>query len=198
MKRMGWDDQKRGIQTIDQVHVLSWDRWRGRDRMIRTAIFKHLIKFTYSLETNEEEEKGWWDEKYSKTIDQVHVLSGYRWRGREEWSDEKCSTNLSSSRTNWIRMKRKEWDDQKRDFKTIEQVHTHPGDEWRARDRMIRRDVFKQLTRFTYELETDDEEGIGWIRWEEFKQSTKFTYDLETDEEETDRMRWEVSNNRLT
>ena len=46
---------------------------------------------------------------------------------------------------------------------------------------MIRREVFKQLTEFTYILESDEKIGL-----EVFKQLelTKFTYSLETDEEE--------------
>jgi hypothetical protein len=52
MKRMGWDDQMRGLQTIDQVHVLPGD-WRRMKRM------------------------GWDDQMRGlQTIDQVHVHPG--------------------------------------------------------------------------------------------------------------------------
>ena len=47
MKRKGWDDQMRGLQTIDQVHVHSgWMK-----RMVRIKVFKQLANFTYELET---------------------------------------------------------------------------------------------------------------------------------------------------
>ena len=74
---------------------------------------------------------------------------------------------------------------------------------------MIRWEIFKQLTKFTYPLETDKEDRMEWsdektsnnwpsprtfwwmdggmIRREVFKQLTKFTYPLETDKK--DRMR---------
>ena len=237
MKGMGWDDQMRDIQRIDQVHVLSGDGWRGWDGMIRWEIFKQLTKFTYSLETDEEDGMGWSDERYSnnwpssrtfwrrmkgmdgmirweilkqltkftycletdegdgwddqmrdiKTIDQVHVRSGDRWRGwdgmirweiskqltkftysletDEEngmgWSDERYSNNWPSSRTPWRRMKKMGWDDQMRDIKTIDQVHVLPGDGWRGWDGMIRWEILKQLTKFTYCLETDEGDGMG-------------------------------------
>ena len=58
MKRMGWDDQMRDVKTIDQVHVRSGDGGRGWDGMIRLDIFKRLTKFTYHLETDEEDGMG--------------------------------------------------------------------------------------------------------------------------------------------
>ena len=45
---MGWDDQIRGLQTIDQVHILPGDGWRGWD--------------------GDDQMRG------LQTIDQVHVL----------------------------------------------------------------------------------------------------------------------------
>ena len=43
--------------------------------MIRLEILKQLTKFTYWLETDEEDGMGWSDEDL-KIIDQVHILSG--------------------------------------------------------------------------------------------------------------------------
>jgi hypothetical protein len=60
MKRKGQDDQKRRFQTIDQVHILSGDGRRGGDTMIRRKVFKQLTKFTYLLETDEEESDEWY------------------------------------------------------------------------------------------------------------------------------------------
>ena len=48
---------------------------------------------------------------------------------------------------------------------------------------MIRCKVLKQLTKFTYELDTDEEVGMRRDVREVFKQLTKFTYELNTDEE---------------
>ena len=135
-KRMGWDDQMRDIQTIDQVHVLPGGRQRGWDGMIRREIFKQLAKFTYILEMDEEDHIGLTDERYSK--------------------------NWPSSHTLWRWMKRTGWDDQMRDIQTIEQVHKLPGDGWRGWDVMITWEIFKQLTKFTYSLETDEEDRMGW------------------------------------
>jgi hypothetical protein len=52
----------RGIQTIGQVHVQARDGRRGWDEM---RGIQQLTKFTYALETDEEEEKGISDEGYS-------------------------------------------------------------------------------------------------------------------------------------
>ena len=49
---------------------------------------------------------------------------------------------------------------------------------------MIRREVLKQLIKFTHILEMNEEQGIGMIRRDVFKQLTRFTYELETDEED--------------
>ena len=46
-----------------------------------------------------------------------------------------------------------------RDFQTIDQVYVQTGGGWR-RDRMIRWEIFKQLTKFTHKL-VPGEEGIG-------------------------------------
>ena len=161
MKRMGWDDQMRDLKAIDRVHVQTRDRWRWWDGMIRWEPLKQLTGFTYKLETDEEDGMGWSDERSKnnwpisrtcwrrmkrmgwddqmrdlKTIDQVHVLAGDGWRG---WSD-----------------------DQMKDLKTIDQVHVLAGDGWRGWDGMIRWEILKQLTKFTYALETDEEDGMGW------------------------------------
>ena len=126
MKRMERDDQMGGLQTIDQVHVLPEDGWRGWDGVIRWEVIKQLTKSTFELETDDEDRMG--------------------------WSDERSSNNWPSSRTNWRLMKRM--------------------------DRMIRWEVIKQLTKFTYSLETDEEDRMGWSD-EDFIQMTKFTYTLE-------------------
>ena len=70
-----------------------------------------------------------------KTIDQVHVHSGDGWRGCE---------------------------DQMGGLKTIDQVHVPTGDRWKW-NRMIRCEVIKQLTKFTYILKTDEEDEMGWL-----------------------------------
>ena len=71
MKRMGWVDQMRDLKSIDKVHVLSGDGWRGSDG-IRWEILYQLTKFTYLLETYEED--GMRDLHSADQI--VHVLSG--------------------------------------------------------------------------------------------------------------------------
>ena len=125
MKRMGWDDQMRGLQKIvyvptrdgwrdwwsDERSSNNWSsartRWRrmrrGWDGMIRWEVFKQLTEFTYILGTDEEDGM--------------------------EWSDERSSNNWPSSRTGWWRMKRM--------------------------DVMIRWEAFRQLTKFTYNLEIE-------------------------------------------
>jgi hypothetical protein len=80
-------------------------------------------------------------------------------------------------------------------FKTIDQVHLHPGDGGRGWDRMIRLDIFKQLTKLTYILKRIglSDEGIRTI------DHLKFTYTLDT--EEDDGMGWSdegYSNNLLS
>ena len=50
-------------------------------------------------------------------------------------------------------------------------------------DGMIRSEVFKQLNKFTYGLETEQGDERT-MRWEVFKKLIKFTYPLETDEED--------------
>ena len=42
MERMGYDNQMRGIQTIEQVHVQPGDGWRGWGTMIRQGVFNQL------------------------------------------------------------------------------------------------------------------------------------------------------------
>ena len=153
MKRMGWDDQMRDLKSIDQVHVLSGDVWRGWDGMIRPEILNQLTKFTYQLETDEEDGMGWSDRDIKNT----------------------------KIRTSWRWMKRMGWDDKMRDLKPIDQDHVLPGDGWRW-DGMIRWEILNQLTKFTYHLETNEEDGTGWSD-RDFK-NTKFTCILETDEED--------------
>ena len=102
-------DEMGSLQTINQVHILSADVWWRWDRIIRWEVINNLSKFTYVLETDEEDEMVWWDE-----------MSSNYW---------------PSSRTLWRRMKRMGWDDQMK--------------------------VFKQLTKFTYILDTEDEDIMG-------------------------------------
>ena len=93
-----------------------------------------------------------------------------------------------------------------RDLKTIDQIHVLSDDGWRRWNEMIGWEILKQLTKFMYELETDEEDGTGWsdewsvdqvhvhpgdgwrgwdgmIMWEVFNQMTNLTYNLETDEQ---------------
>ena len=145
---------------------------------------------------------------------QVYVPAGDRWRGWERirWSDERSSNNWPSSRTHWRRMTKTGRDHQVRGLKTIDQVHVHSRDGWRRWDGIISWEVIKKLTKFTYFLETDEEDGMGWsdesssnnwpssrTHWRQMKrmgwydqiirlQMTKFTYRLVMEEE--DRMVW--------
>ena len=125
-----WDDQMRGHQTIDQVHVHPGDGWRGWYGIIRWEVFKQLTKFTYELETDEEDGMG--------------------------WSDERSSNNWPSSRTSWRQMKRMGWDHQMRTSNNWPSSRTF----WRRIKRMMRWELFKQLTKFTYFLETDAEDRM--------------------------------------
>ena len=136
MKRTGWDDQMRDIQTVDQVHVLPGDGWGGWDGMMGWEIFKQLTKFTYSLEMEEEDEMRWDDGRYSN--------------------------NWPSSLTSWRWMKRIRWDDQMRGIQSINQVHLLSGDGWRGWYGMVRWEIFKQLTKFMYHLETGKGDRMGW------------------------------------
>ena len=86
MTRMGWDDEMR-VKTIDQLHVLSRDRWRGWDGMIRWEILKQLNKFTYSLETDEKNEMVRW-EVLKQLIEFTYVLETDEEDGMG-WSDER-------------------------------------------------------------------------------------------------------------
>ena len=136
LKRMDWDGQMSDLKTIEQVHILSWDGWRGWDGMIKWKILKQLTKLTYELETDEED-------------------------GMIRWE---ILNSSPSSHTSWRQMKMG-LDDQMRDFKIIDQVHALPGNRWRWWEGMIRWEILykKQLTKFTYflRLETDEEDG-GW------------------------------------
>ena len=143
-----------------------------------------------------------------KKINQTHILSG-EVKGWDEigWSDEKYSNNWSSSLTTW-----RGWDGMIRweVFKQLRQSsrtfwrqakgwnevgwsdekysNTWPSSHtsWRRWNGMIRWEVFKQLTKFTYFLESDEEnrwrEWVGKIRREVFATIIKFTYRLKTGE----------------
>ena len=52
MKTMGRDNQMRGIQAIDQVHVHSGEDGEG---IISLEVLNQLIKLTYALETDEDD-----------------------------------------------------------------------------------------------------------------------------------------------
>ena len=80
------DDQRNGIQIIDQVHEQADDEWRGWDRMIRKAVFKH-VNFTYFLKTDEEDGLWWSDKWYSNNWPKSRT----GWKREEdaiEWSDK--------------------------------------------------------------------------------------------------------------
>ena len=49
-----------------------------------------------------------------------------------------------------------------RDIESIHQIDVLSGDGQRGWDGIIRWEIFKQFTKFTYALETDAEDGIGW------------------------------------
>ena len=136
-----------------------------RMRMLSGTRQKTQLTSTYFLETDEKDGRG--SDASDKmtglqTIKQVHVRTGDGWRRRDGMIRWKLSNNWLSSRTSWGQMKRMGWDDQMRDDQTIDQVHIHPGDRRRGWDRMITWEVFKQFTKFTYILETDEEDRMGW------------------------------------
>ena len=143
--------QVRGLQTVDDAHVLSENRWRGWNEMIRWDAFKQLTKFTYILETDEEDGMGWSMRIFKQLTKFTYILDTDEEDGMG-WSDERPSNNWPSSRTNWRRMKRMGWNDQMRGHQTIDQVHVLTRDGWRRWHGMIRWEVFKQLTKFTYVL----------------------------------------------
>ena len=70
--KMRWDDQIRGIQTIDTDHVRSGNRGRKYDGIIRLEVFRQLTKFTYRLEMTKKDDQI----KDIQIIDRVHVQSG--------------------------------------------------------------------------------------------------------------------------
>ena len=76
------------------------------------------------------------------------------------WSDEGSSNSWSSSRTNWRRMKGT--DDQIRRRQMIDQLHILSKEGWREWNWMIRWEIFKQLTKSTYSLETYEENRMEW------------------------------------
>ena len=47
MERMGQDDQMRDHKTIEKVHLLPREGWRGWDGMMGWEILKQLTKFKY-------------------------------------------------------------------------------------------------------------------------------------------------------
>ena len=149
---------------------------------MRWEILKHLAKFTYDLETDEVDGMGW-SVRDLKTFGQVHVLPGDGWRGWNGMMRWEILKHWPSSRTAWRWMKRMGWDDQ-----------------W---------EILKHLAKFTYFLDTDEEDGMGWsvrdlktfgqvhvlagygwrgwdgmMRWEILNQFTKVTYELETDDDD--------------
>lgn len=129
-KRMEWDDQIRGLQTMEQIHILSGDGWKGWGEMIGWEVLKELTKFmyyllqtrmgwgdqmrdiqkqfakiTYSLKTDDEEGIGWSDDRYSNNWPN-HIRTGDGWRDGIVWSDERSSN--------------------------IDQVHVRTGDGWKG------------------------------------------------------------------
>ena len=175
-----------------------------RDCQVRVS--KQSTKSTYWLETEEGNRMG--SDEGIQTINKVHVLAGGRWRKLDGWEVFKRLTKftyyLETDEGNEMG-----WSDE--GIQAIDKIHILAGDGWRKWDGMIRWGVLKQLTKFTYWLETDQGNGIGWsdkgiqkidqftyflkteeegrvIRWEVFKQLTKFTYSLET--EEADGIGW--------
>ena len=148
MKRMGWDDQMRDLKTIDPVHVLSGDGWRGGMEWSEERL-KQLTKFTYFLETDEEDGIG--------------------------WSDERSWNNWPSSRTVWWWMMVKwrvfkrlrftymlemdEEDEIIRSLKPIDKVHVLSGDGWRRWDKTIRWWEFKQFHQVRVPT---GEDGLRW------------------------------------
>ena len=88
---MGWDDQMKGIQTIDNSRTF----WRQMKRMRWDDQMRGLIKqlTTYELETNEEVEIGSWDGRYPL----ANTKFTYSLEMDEDgtgWSDEGYLNNL--------------------------------------------------------------------------------------------------------
>ena len=145
--------------------------------IIRWRVFKQLTKFTYSLETDDEDRMGWSDDEYSnnwpswrtgwrqrkrmmirghKSIDLVHVRSAEDgWRGWNRMIRWRVFKELTKST---YCLKTDEEDDQIRDHKTIDLDHVQSGDGWRGWNKMIRWRVLKQLTKLTYWLTTEEED----------------------------------------
>ena len=71
----------------------------------------------------------------------------------------------------------------RREFLKLDQVDVQSGDERRGRDRMIRQKIFA-IDQVRVLSGDGRKECNGMIKWEIFEQLTKFTYDLETDKEE--------------
>ena len=73
MKTMGWDDQMKGPQTIDQVHILSGDGWRGWDGDDQMR-GRQTIDQVHVLPKDDEEDRSHYQMRGLLTIDKVHVL----------------------------------------------------------------------------------------------------------------------------
>ena len=132
MKRVGWGDQIRGLQNFDNVHVHTEGGWRERDGMIRWEVaFKQVTKFTYFLQTDEEDGMIRW-EVFKQLTKSTYFLETDEEDGMG-WSDERSSNSWPRSRTSWRQTK-------------------EDGMGWSN-------EVLKQLTKFTYKLETDE------LRW---------------------------------
>ena len=147
------------IQTNDLVDVLPGDGWRGWDRMIRRKVFKQLTRFTHFLKTDEND--GIDQMRGIQTIGQVHVPTGDGWKGSDRMIRREVFKQLTRF-TYFLEMDEEDgigWSDES--IPTIDQVHVPTGDGWRGWDRMIRWEIFKQFTKFTYWLETDEEDGMG-------------------------------------
>ena len=149
---------------------------------------------------DKEEAIEWSDELSSNNGDNSHTFwrcmkNMIRWKIFKQWTTKftyflmtveirrDIYKHWPCSRTSWWRMKRKGQDAQMRGLQTIDQVHIHPGDRWKERNGIVRWEVFKQLTKTTYELVTDEE---VWMDDQKrgIQALTKLTYELGTDEED--------------
>ena len=114
---MGWDGQTTGLSSIH--------------------------KFTYMLETDEEDGMGWSDNR-SLINPQGHVPAGDRRRGWDGIVRQQVSDQSTCSRTLWRQTKRMGWSDNRSVINP--QVHVLSGDRRRRRDGMVRQQVSDQST----------------------------------------------------
>jgi hypothetical protein len=184
-----WDGVIRWESWDDEVHILSGEGWRGWDRMIRWDVLKQLAKFTYLLETDEEGIGwgvfkqlinltyilegiiGWdiikqlikftyileTDEDGIASSDNIQVIKFTYVLERMRWNNQMRRLKIIDilSGDEW-----KRWDGMMRwGYSIIDQVHVHSGYRWRGWYKMIRLEAFKQLTKLTYALEADEEDG---------------------------------------